>query len=110
MAQALKPQTRFVTLDGIVYRSMDWVNIPGMKTVNGISEMGKVDVEVVADPRDEAGNIIGIRGNIKSGADFVIPGLKFNRDKIYAKSKVDFSGGENPKIHVVTQPEIDKFK
>lgn len=27
-AQALKPQTRFITLDGIVFRSVNWVNVP----------------------------------------------------------------------------------
>lgn len=109
-AQALKPQTRFVTLDGVVFRSVNWVNIPASKNLNGITEMGSVDVEVVADPRDDAGNIIGQRWNIKMWADFTIPWLKFNRDKIYAKAKSDFAGGENPKIHVVTQPEIDKFQ
>lgn len=38
-AQALKPQTRFVTLDGVVYRSINWVNVPPAKSINGITEM-----------------------------------------------------------------------
>jgi hypothetical protein len=57
-AQALKPQTRFITLDGIVYRSMNWVNIPPARSINGITEMGSMDVEIIADVRDEAGGII----------------------------------------------------
>ena len=38
-AQALKPQTRFVTLDGVVYRSINWVNVPPARSINGITEM-----------------------------------------------------------------------
>ncbi len=57
-AQALKPQTRFVTLDGIVFRSVNWVNVPPAKSLNGITEMGTIDVDIVADVRDEAGGII----------------------------------------------------
>lgn len=109
-AQSLRPKTRFVTLDGIVYRSTQWVKIPGAKTLNGITEMWTTEVEVIADPRDGAGNIVGVRGNIKAWVDFTIPGLKFNRENIYAKSKSDFSGGENPKIHIVTQNEVEKLK
>lgn len=57
-AQALKPQTRFLTLDGIVYRSINWINVPPARSINGITEMGTIDVEVVADVHDEAGRII----------------------------------------------------
>jgi hypothetical protein len=57
-AQALKPQTRFVTLDGVVFRSVSWVNVPPARSLNGITEMGSIDVDIVADVRDEAGNTI----------------------------------------------------
>ena len=57
-AQALKPQTRFVTLDGIVFRSLNWVNVPPAKSLNGITEMGSIDVDIIADVRDEAGGTI----------------------------------------------------
>jgi uncharacterized integral membrane protein len=53
-AQALKPQTRFVTIDGVVFRSINWVNVPPAKSLNGITEMGSIDVELIADVRDEA--------------------------------------------------------
>ena len=108
-AQALKPQTRFVTLDGVVYRSINWVNVPPARSINGITEMWTVDVEVIADIRDEAGRLIGERWNIAAGTDCTIPGLKFNREKIYAKAKTDFVGGEAPKIHIVTEEEVKKF-
>jgi hypothetical protein len=108
-AQALKPQTRFITLDGIVFRSINWINVPPARSINGITEMGSIDVEVMAAVRDDAGGIIGEKWNIAQGVDFTIPGLKFNRDKIYAKSKTDFSGWEAPRIHIVAEDEIKKI-
>lgn len=39
-----------------------------------------------------------------------MPGLKFNRDKVYAKSLKPFSGGQNPTVHVLTEEEFTKFK
>lgn len=107
--QTLKPQTRFITLDGIVFRSMNWVSIPKARSINWITEMGSVDVEVVASVRDDAGGIIWEKGNVPAGTYFTIPGLKFNRDKIYAKAKMDFSGGEEPRIHVLAKEEVEKF-
>lgn len=108
--QALKPQTRLVTEDGIVFRTRAWVNVPPSRTINGITEIGRVEVAVIADPADEAGRVIGERGNIKASTDMMIPGLKFNRDKVYAKAKEDFFWGENPKVHVVTADEVKKFE
>lgn len=107
--QTLKPQTRFITLDGIVFRSVNWVSIPKARSINGITEMGSVDVEVVASVRDDAWGIIWEKGNVSAGTDFTIPWLKFNRDKIYAKAKTDFVGGEAPKIHMLAKEEVEKF-
>ena len=108
-AQTLKPNTRFITDDGVVFRSDAWVNIPAAKTINGITEIGVAEVLVRADQKDEAGKIIGIRGNIPTATLLTIPGLKFNRDKVYAKTKADFVGGSDPKIHIVTEAEVSKF-
>lgn len=107
--QALKPNTRFITEEGIVFRSDTWVNVPASKTENGITQIGTADVLLRADPIDEAGKIIGLRWNIPKDAILSIPGLKFNRDKVYAKAKSDFAGGTDPKIHVITEAEIQKF-
>ncbi len=108
--QELRPSTRFVTPDGLVFRSLDWVKIPKSKSLNGFTEMGTTDVEVVADDYDAADRIIWERGNILAGTDLTIPGLKFNRDKVYAKAKGDFSGGQNPTRHQVTEKEVKWFE
>lgn len=110
IAQDLRPSTRFVAPDGSVFRTTDWVKIPASRSLNGITEMWVVEVPLVADIRDESGKIIGERGNIEQWTDLVIPGLKFNRDKIYAKAKVNFVGGANPVKRILTQEELDSFK
>ena len=107
--QALKPQTRFITLDGIVFRSLNWIAVPPARTINGITEMWSIDVDVMAAVRDDAGGIIGEKWNVSAGIDFTIPWLKFNRDKIYAKSKTDFAGWEAPRIHIVDEEEVKKL-
>lgn len=89
--QPFKPSTRFVSEDGTVFRTSSWVNVPGAHSVNGITEIGMVEVMLQADPSDEAGKMIGARGNIPTDTYLSIPGLKFNRDKVYAKAKENFS-------------------
>jgi hypothetical protein len=51
--QPLKPGTRLVTEDGIVYRSPEWITIPPTRSTNGITEIGSIDIRVSADPYDE---------------------------------------------------------
>lgn len=108
--QALKPQTRLITENGEVFRTQTWVNVPPSRTINDITEIWRVEVSVIADPSDEAGRTIWERGNIKAWTDLTIPGLKFNRDKVYGKAKEDFFGGQNPKVHIVSEAEIKKFE
>lgn len=108
--QTFRPDTRFVTDDGIVYRSDSWIRLPGKRTKDGVVTLGTADVIVTADPYDTAGNIIGERWNIAEGTTLTMPWLKFNREYVYAKTREQFTGGENPKVHVVTQDELKKFE
>lgn len=108
--QELRPQTRFVTNDGLVYRSEGWVKVPATRALNGVTEIGMTELQVVADINDESGKLMGDRGNIAQWTNLIIPGLKFNRDKVYAKAKENFLGGENPSVHVLTEEELKTFK
>ena len=93
-----------------MYRSESWINVPAAKEENGITQIGTLDVSLRADPADEAGRVIGARGNIPANTLLTIPGLKFNRDKVYAKAKQDFEGGMDPRIHIVTESEVEKYR
>lgn len=72
--------------------------------------MGVLEIAVTADINDEAGKLIGSRGNIPAGTDLSIPGLKFNRDKVYAKAKDNFTGGVDPSVHILTEEELQGFR
>lgn len=108
--QVFRPATRFITDDGLVFKTNDWIQIPPTKTLSGMTVIGKTTVTLIADTYSDKGDIIGIHGNIPEGTTLTIPGLKFNRDKIYAKTITHFEGGTDPKIHVLTETEVTTFK
>jgi hypothetical protein len=51
--QVLKPFTRLITDKGEVFRTKNWVKVPASRTQSGMTEMGVVDIELIADPNDE---------------------------------------------------------
>lgn len=108
--QTFRPNTRLVTEDGLVYRTTGWIKIPPTRTLSGETIIGKTEASVYADIYDTKGDLIGVRGNIPEGTVLSAPGLKFNRDKIYAKTKEAFRDGQNPTIKIVTEAELSKFK
>lgn len=88
--QVFRPNTRLVTEDGLVFRTTAWIKIPPTRTFSGEVVVGKTESSVYADIYDVKGDLIGVRGNIAEGTVLSAPGLKFNRDKIYAKTKEAF--------------------
>jgi hypothetical protein len=108
--QTFRPATRFITEDGLIFKTNEWIRIPPTRTLSGITIMGKTTATLTADTYDIKGNITGIRGNIPAWTTLTIPWLKFNRDKVYAKSTDIFMGWINPKIHILTEKEITGFK
>lgn len=107
--QIFKPNTRFVTDSGLVFRSSEWAKVPPAKTLSWITTAWNTVINVITDPYDLAGNIIWKKWNISKDLILTIPGLKFNRDKIYAKTTIDFTGWLDPKIHILTKEELEKF-
>ncbi len=108
--QVFRPATRFVTDDGIVFKTTEWIKVPPTKTFSGITTIGKITTTLTADAYDLKGDIIWVRGNMPEWLTLTIPGLKFNRDKIYAKNTTPFNGGTNPKAHILTDKEATSFK
>lgn len=103
--QTLRPKTRLVTEDGLVYRTEDWIKIGAGRD----GAPAKTSVRIVADMYDSQNAIIGVRGNIADGVLLTMPGLKFNRDRIYAKTHGPLTGGIDPKVHRLTSEELTKF-
>jgi hypothetical protein len=108
--QVFRPNTRLSTDDGIIFRTTEWLRIPPTKTFSGETVIGMVEADVYADVYDADGDLIGVRGNIAEGTLLTVPGLKFSRDKIYAKTKESFRDGQDPTIKIVTSGELSKFK
>jgi hypothetical protein len=108
--QIFRPNTRFVTEEGLVYRSQEWAKVPPTRTLSGEVIVGKTTVTLIADPYDTKGELSGDRANIWSGVILDMPGLKFNKDKIYAKSIEWFQGGQLPTLRLVTEQEVVQFK
>lgn len=108
--QIFRPNTRFTTDDGIVFKTSDWVKVSPTKTLSGITVIGKTQATLIADTYDTNGGVTGKRGNIPEWLTLTVPGLKFNRDKIYAKTISAFTGGIDPKIHILTEQEMNNFK
>lgn len=86
-SQDLVATTRFQTPEGLIYRLVSPVTVPGTKTVSGKNVAGSVEATVEADAAGQNYNI-GLK-------DFTIPGLKGTPKytAIYARSKTPMSGG-----------------
>ncbi len=85
--QKLVATTRFETPEGLVFRIITGVTIPGKITQNGKTVAGSIEAVVQADKAGTAYNI-GLK-------DFTVPGFKGDpRFKdIYARSKTEMTGG-----------------
>ncbi|MDD2745731.1 MAG: hypothetical protein PHU93_04295 [Candidatus Gracilibacteria bacterium] len=106
--QIFRPNSRFVTPDGLLYRSQEWIKIPPTRMNGEEVAIGKVKTILIADGYDTTGELIGERGNIKTDTILDIPGLKFNRDKFYAKVTSNFTGGQNPTLKLITEDELNR--
>jgi hypothetical protein len=100
--QKLLINTRFQTSDGLIFRSVEAINIPGKKTVSGKTVAGSVEISVVADQTGEKYNI-GLN-------DFTIPGFKGDPrySQIYARSKTNMTGGFEGMQKVVSEDVLNQ--
>jgi hypothetical protein len=101
--QKLVATTRFQTPEGLIYRLVNAVTVPGKTTKDGKSIPGSVEAEVVADAAGPNYNV-GLK-------DFTIPGLKSDQAKykeMYARSKTEMTGGFSGMEKVVTKDVLQK--
>lgn len=62
--QVFRPATRFVTDDGVVFKTSEWIKVPPTRTLSGVTIIGKATTTLMADTYDLKDEIIGVRGNI----------------------------------------------
>lgn len=86
-SQRLIKNTRFETVDGLIFRIRDSVTVPGQSVKNGVTVPGSIEVTVYA---DEVGNDYNI-----GLTDFTIPGFKGSPrfEGFFARSKTAMTGG-----------------
>jgi len=105
--QPLIATTRFQTPEGLIFRTLKGVTVPGTKVENGKIIPGIVNVEVIADKPGQSYNI--------SATKFGIPAFSERNDtgryeKIYGKSTEAMKGGIVGMAKVVTDLDFNTAK
>lgn len=99
--QKLVATTRFQTPEGLIYRLVSPVTVPGREVKDGKTVPGSVEVTVEADKAGVSYNI-GLK-------DFTIPGFKGDPKytSIYARSKTEMTGGFTGMQKVVSKEALE---
>ena len=105
--QVLVATTRFQTPDGLIFRTLKGITVPGTKVENGKIIPGSISVEVIADKPGQSYNI--------QAGKFSIPAFNERSDagryeKIYGKSDETMKGGAIGKAKVVTDVDFNTAK
>jgi len=101
-SQNLVATTRFETPEGLIYRLIKPVTVPGQQVKAGKTIAGSIEAVVEADKSGASYNI-GLK-------DFTIPGLK-NDPKykfMYGRSKTEMTGGFSGMQKTVSKADLDK--
>ncbi len=101
-SQKLVATTRFETPEGLIFRLVNAVTVPGQQVKDGKTVAGSVEVQVEADKAGDAYNV--------SFKDFTIPGFKGDPKftKVYARSKTEMSGGFSGLQKVVSSAAVSQ--
>ena len=105
--QVLIATTRFQTPDGLIFRTLKSITVPGTKVENGKIIPGSISVEVVADKPGQSYNIPADKFGIPA---FNERGNAGRYEKIYGKSDETMRGGAIGKAKVVTDTDFNAAK
>jgi len=105
--QVLIATTRFQTPDGLIFRTLKGITVPGTKVENGKIIPGSISVEVIADKPGQSYNV--------PAGKFSIPAFNERGDagryeKIYGRSDEAMKGGAIGKAKVVTDTDFNTAK
>ncbi|MBI4117115.1 MAG: hypothetical protein HY451_00265 [Parcubacteria group bacterium] len=100
--QILVATTRFQTAEGLVFRILKTITVPGQTKEGDKSKTGEIEVEIIADRAGEEYNI--------EPSDFRIPGFlgSSKYQGFYAKSFEKFSGGFIGRSSFVSKDDLEK--
>lgn len=103
--QTLIATTRFASTDGLVFRTLRSVTVPGMTTANGSVVAGKIDVEVIAEKPGPQYNL--------APTTFKLPAFQERNDaeryaKFSGRSTEAFTKGATGNTSVVTDSDFVK--
>lgn len=106
-SQILIATTRFESPEGLIFRTLKTVTIPGTRVINGEIIPGEIDIEVVADKPGPAYNI--------SASKFGIPAFRERGDtnryeNFYGRSTEAMKGGVIGQAKVVTETNYNQAK
>jgi len=108
--QILKPKTRLLNIDWLIFETDDWVKIPPKMTLSWQIVFGSVNAKITAKITDKDGKFIWIRWNLSKPQVLTIPWLKFNQDKIYAKLEKPTFWWEDNIVYMVWEKDIEDGK
>ncbi len=105
--QMLIATTRFESPDGLIFRTLKTVIVPGTKVENGTIIPGQIDVEIIADKAGKNYNI--------SPARFIVPAFKEKGDaaryeKFYGQSTAPMIGGASGPATIITEADYTAAK
>lgn len=103
---ALKNKTQFQTEDGVIFRTQAGIKIPPR---NG-EQNGETVVEVIADPFDIYGNIVGDRGNIDPNRLIIRKLSQTQQELIWGENREPIAGGITKFKKIVTETDIETAK
>jgi len=105
--QYLRPKTRILSRKWILYETTDWVNIPNAtRNWSWVLIPWQVEANIIAQIYDEKWEFTWARWNLTEKDTFIIPWLKFNQDKIYAKTKWPITWWDNNYTNVISEDDL----
>ncbi|HRX63801.1 MAG TPA: hypothetical protein P5060_01720 [Candidatus Absconditabacterales bacterium] len=101
---AFVPNTRFITEDGRLFKTTNWIEIPA--GYEGVP--GEKIVTVQAMEKDDNGILMGKRGNIENGTKLYVKNLKQSLflKELYAIAMEDFEGGDLQSMGTISDEDI----
>jgi hypothetical protein len=108
----LREKTRLETASGSIFLTTKKISVPkAVKLTNGTLKPWTMEVMIESDIKDINGRMIWTEANIGTGEVLLLPWLKQEKDKMYAKALWAFNWGKSYEgKRIVTQQDVENAK